>query len=108
MENIFETLAAILNPETITVGKDFISFDFSVSKDKIYTGNLNKEQIKAINEVETIEHRGQFLHGMNGRKLIWESYACYWNEEEVQEHKQYWSDRKRDKAHWYIDNLYIL
>lgn len=103
MGNIFEKLAAICQPQNITVGSDFISFDFTVNRADIYTGNLTPEQIRAINEVERIETRTGFLHGMNGRELIFECYASYWNAEEVKEHHQYFEDKSRNKALWEID-----
>ncbi len=108
MENIFEQLAAICNPQNITIGSDFISFDFTVNKDDIYKGNLTKEQIKAINDVERIESRSGFLHGLNGRQLIFECYANYWTESEVKEHHQYFEDKSRNKAHWEITGFFTL
>lgn len=103
MLDIFNQLAAICKPENVIVGSDFIEMDFNINKDEIYTGNLTPDQINVINSVERIESRSQFLHGFNGRKLVFECYASYWNDSEVKEHKQYWKDKNRHKAHWEID-----
>jgi len=103
MEDIFNKLANICRPQNITIGSDFVAFDFEVKRESIYTGNLSPEQINKINSCDRFEARSQFLYGYIGRKLIFECHVSFWNEQEVKEHYQYFKDKTRNKPHYEIN-----
>ena len=115
--NLLETLNSILKPETVTVGADFIAFDFRIKKELIFTGNL-PEKVKAlINSADHIEAKqhGSGLLGYEKRKdkdgkyigcfITFEACAHFWSAEDLKEHAQYMEEEGRKIPHWHIESI---